>query len=186
MGFFEKLKNGLFKTKSSAFSGIISIFKHGVSEDTLEELEEMLICADVGFESTEIIMERLREKIKEEKIKESEEATAALKSILLDMIGEKEEMKLDTKPSVILVIGVNGVGKTTSIAKLAHLYKSEGKSVLLAAGDTFRAGAIEQLSIWADRAGVQIIKQSEGSDPAAVVYDAAAAAVKRDESLSRT
>ena len=168
MGFFEKLKTGLFKTKSSAFSGIISIFKRGVSEDTLEELEEMLICADVGFESTEIIMEKLREKIKEEKIKESEDATAALKAILLEMIGEKEEMKLDTKPSVILVIGVNGVGKTTSIAKLAHLYKSQGKSVLLAAGDTFRAGAIEQLSIWADRAGVQIIKQSEGSDPAAV------------------
>ncbi len=183
MGFFEKLKNGLFKTKSSAFSGIISIFKRGVSEDTLEELEEMLICADVGIESTEMIMEKLREKIKEDKIKESEEATAALKSILLEMIGEKEEMKLDTKPSVVLVIGVNGVGKTTSIAKLAHLYKSEGKSVLLAAGDTFRAGAIEQLSIWAERAGVQIIKQSEGSDPAAVVYDAAAAAIKRESDI---
>ncbi|MBQ8742589.1 MAG: signal recognition particle-docking protein FtsY [Clostridia bacterium] len=180
MGFFEKLKSGLFKTKNSAFSGIISIFKRGVDEDTLDELEEMLICADVGIESTEIIMEKLRERIKQEKIKDSDTATEALKSILCEMIGEKEDMKLTSKPSVVLVIGVNGVGKTTSIAKLANLYKAEGKSVLLAAGDTFRAGAIEQLSIWADRAGVQIVKSSEGSDPAAVVYDAAAAAIKRD------
>ena len=183
MGFFEKLKNGLFKTKKSAFSGIISIFKHGVSEDTLDELEEMLICADVGLDSTEIIMEKLREKIKEEKIKEADAATAALKQILIEMIGEREDLHLDTKPSVILVIGVNGVGKTTSIAKLAHYYKEQGKSVLLAAGDTFRAGAIEQLEIWADRAGVQIIRQNEGSDPAAVVYDACAAALKRESDV---
>ena len=128
MGFFEKLKNGLFKTKSSAFSGIVSIFKRGVSEDTLDELEEMLICADVGIESTEIIMEKLRDKIKQEKIKESEEATAALKSILLEMIGDKEDMKLDSKPSVVLVIGVNGVGKTTSIAKLLYSTRTEGVS----------------------------------------------------------
>ena len=180
MGFFEKLKNGLFKSRNSFFGRIKSLFTRGVDEDTLEELEEMLICADVGFEATEEILDRLREYTKENKIKDPESATKALKEILMETLGETQPLKLDTKPSVILVIGVNGVGKTTSIAKIANVLKSEGKKVVLAAGDTFRAGAIEQLGVWADRVGVDLIHQSEGSDPAAVVFDAVHAAKKRD------
>lgn len=179
MGFFEKLKNGLLKTRHAMFGGIANIFKHGIDDDTFDELEELLICADVGYESTEMILDRLRERIKEEKIKEPEEATRVLKEILVEMIGENTPLNLETTPSVILVIGVNGVGKTTSIGKIAAQYKAQGKNVLLAAADTFRAGAIDQLQVWADRAGVDLIKQSEGSDPAAVVFDAAAAAKKR-------
>ncbi len=179
MGFFEKLKAGLFKTKTTVFGGIANIFKRGITEDVYDELEELLICADVGYESTEDILDQLRAKIKEEKIKDPEAATAALKTILVDMIGEQVPMDLSTTPSVILVIGVNGVGKTTSIGKIAAQYKAEGKKVILAAADTFRAGAIDQLQVWADRAGVDLIRQSEGSDPAAVVFDAAAAAKKR-------
>ena len=180
MGFFEKLKNGLFKSRNSFFGKIKSLFTRGVDEDTLEELEEMLICADVGFEATEEILDRLREYTKENKIKDPESATKALKEILMETLGETQPLKLDTKPSVILVIGVNGVGKTTSIAKIANVLKNEGKKVVLAAGDTFRAGAIEQLGVWADRVGVDLIHQSEGSDPAAVVFDAVHAAKKRD------
>ena len=180
MGFFEKLKNGLFKSRNSFFGRIKSLFTRGVDEDTLEELEEMLICADVGFEATEEILDRLREYTKENKIKDPESATKALKEILMETLGETQPLKLYTKPSVILVIGVNGVGKTTSIAKIANVLKSEGKKVVLAAGDTFRAGAIEQLGVWADRVGVDLIHQSEGSDPAAVVFDAVHAAKKRD------
>lgn len=180
MGFFEKLKNGLFKSKNSFFSGIARIFRNGIDEDTLDELEETLIAADVGFETTEMIIERLRELTKEEKIKDADRALDALKNILLEMIGENVSLCLDTAPSVILVIGVNGVGKTTSIAKIANNLKSNGKKVVLAAADTFRAGAIDQLQIWADRIGVDLIKQSEGSDPAAVVFDAVNAAKKRN------
>ena len=180
MGFFEKLKKGLFKSKNSFFSNITSIFRRGIDEDTLEELEEILICADVGYESTEIIIDRLRERAKEEHIKDPDTAMQALKEILLEMIGEEQPLHLDTTPSVILVIGVNGVGKTTSIAKIANVLKSQKKKVVLAAADTFRAGAIDQLQIWADRIGVDLIKQSEGSDPAAVVFDAVGAAKKRD------
>ena len=180
MGFFEKLKNGLFKSKNSFFSGIAGLFRNGIDEDTLDELEETLIAADVGFETTELIIDRLRELTKEEKIKNADKALDALKGILLDMIGENVPLQLDTVPSVILVIGVNGVGKTTSIAKIANNLKSNGKKVVLAAADTFRAGAIDQLQIWADRIGVDLIKQSEGSDPAAVVFDAVNAARKRN------
>lgn len=180
MGFFEKLKNGLFKSRTSFFGKIRSLFVRGVDEDTLEELEEMLICADVGYESTEAILDKLREKTKEEKIKDPDAAMEALKAILIEMLGETEPLKLTTSPSVILVIGVNGVGKTTSIAKIANNLKKDGKRVILAAGDTFRAGAIEQLGVWADRVGVDLIRQSEGSDPAAVVFDAIHAAKKRD------
>ncbi|MBQ7364957.1 MAG: signal recognition particle-docking protein FtsY [Clostridia bacterium] len=179
MGFFEKLKNGLFKSRNSFFGKIKSLFTRGVDEDTLEELEEMLICADVGYEATEAILDKLRDYTKENKIKDPDEAIAALKTILLDMLGETKPLKLDTTPSVILVIGVNGVGKTTSIAKIANVLKREGKRVMLAAADTFRAGAIDQLGVWADRVGVEIIRQHEGSDPAAVVYDAVQAAKKR-------
>lgn len=180
MGFFEKLKNGLLKTKNALFGGLASLFRSGIDEDTLEELEEQLICADVGYQATEEIIEKLREKTKEEKIKDAPSAIAALKEILLEMIGEKEALELEPSPAVILVIGVNGVGKTTSIAKIAHSLKKQGKKVVLAAADTFRAGAIDQLQVWADRVGVDLIKQSEGSDPAAVVFDAIAASRKRE------
>lgn len=180
MGFFEKLKNGLLKTKNALFGGLASLFRSGIDEDTLEELEEQLICADVGYQATEEIIEKLREKTKEEKIKDAPSAIAALKEILVEMIGEQEPLSIDPSPAVILVIGVNGVGKTTSIAKIAHSLKKQGKKVVLAAADTFRAGAIDQLQVWADRAGVDLIKQSEGSDPAAVVFDAIAASRKRE------
>jgi fused signal recognition particle receptor len=179
MGFFEKLKNGLFKSRNSFFGKIKSLFTRGVDEDTLEELEEMLICADVGYEATEEILDKLRTYTKENKIKDPDEAIKALKAILLEMLGETLPLQLNTTPSVILVIGVNGVGKTTSIAKIANVLKHEGKRVILAAADTFRAGAIDQLGVWADRVGVDLIRQNEGSDPAAVVFDAVQAAKKR-------
>lgn len=181
MGFFEKLKQGLSKTKNSVFGQVHSLFKNmrHVDEDLLEELEELLIMADCGYTSTEIIIERLRDTLKERKVQGGEEALEILKEILRDMIGADQPLRLETSPSVILVIGVNGVGKTTSIAKIAAQLKSEGKKVVLAAADTFRAGAIDQLRIWAERVGVDIIAQQEGSDPAAVVYDAAGAAKKR-------
>ena len=181
MSFFEKLKSGLQKTKTSIFGQVNNLFKAfvRVDEDLLEELEELLIAADVGFESTEEIIEKLRERIKDERLSDAEETKNALMDILKGMIGEGGELKLDTTPSVILVIGVNGVGKTTSIAKIAHHLISTGKKVVLAAGDTFRAAAIDQLQIWADRAGADLIKNSEGSDPAAVVFDAVSAAKSR-------
>ena len=181
MGFFEKLKEGLTKTKNAIFKQVDNLFKSfvKVDEDMLEELEELLIMADVGAASSEEIISRLREKIKEDRITDPEECRIALRDILVDMIGEGEPLKLDTKPSVILVIGVNGVGKTTSIAKIARRLKENGKHVMLAAADTFRAAAIDQLQIWADRVDVELIKHTEGSDPAAVVFDAASAARKR-------
>ena len=178
MGFFEKLKAGLTKTKNAIFKQVNDIFKHfvKVDEEMLEELEETLIAADVGIAATEEIIDTLREKIKDERISDPQDAKKALMDILVDMIGEGEPLNLDTRPAVILVIGVNGVGKTTSVAKIAHCLKDEGKKVLLCAADTFRAGAIEQLQIWGDRAGIEVIKHAEGSDPAAVVFDAANAA----------
>ena len=175
MGFFERLKEGLRKTKESIFGQVNSIFKHfaKVDEEMLEELEEVLIASDLGVNVTETIIETLRDRIKEKRLSDPEEARRELIAILEDIIGENEGLQLDTKPSVVFVIGVNGVGKTTSIAKMAHLLKKQGKSVALAAADTFRAAAIDQLEIWADRVGVPLIKHTEGSDPAAVVFDAA-------------
>ena len=175
MGFFERLKEGLRKTKESIFGQVNSIFKHfaKVDEEMLEELEEVLIASDLGVNVTETIIETLRDRIKEKRITDPEEARKELIAILEDIIGENEGLRLDTKPSVVFVIGVNGVGKTTSIAKMAHLLKKQGKSVALAAADTFRAAAIDQLEIWADRVGVPLVKHTEGSDPAAVVFDAA-------------
>lgn len=181
MGFLDKLKNGLKKTKNAVmgqFDDVIKSFRR-VDEELLEELEEVLICADVGAESTEYIIDELRSRIKDGNIKEPEDVRGALAEILRELVGEGEALKLDTQPSVILVIGVNGVGKTTSIGKIAANLKSQGKSVLVAAADTFRAAAIEQLAVWCDRAGVELVHQSEGSDPAAVVYDAVAAAKRR-------
>ena len=181
MGFFDKLKAGLAKTKNALFGRLDQLFRgfSKVDEDMLEELEEVLITADVGVGPTEKIIDGLRGKIRAEKITEPEKVKTALEEILVSMIGEGEPLVLDTKPSVILVIGVNGVGKTTSIAKIANLLKSEGKSVILAAADTFRAAAVDQLKIWADRVGVDIISHGEGSDPAAVVFDAVNAAKSR-------
>lgn len=175
MGFFERLKQGLRKTKESILGQVSSIFKSftRVDEEMLEELEEVLIASDLGVCVTEKVIESLRDRIKEERITDPEDARLALISILEDITGENEGLKLDTKPSVIFVIGVNGVGKTTSIAKLAHYLKGQGKTVALAAADTFRAAAIDQLEIWAERVGVPIVKHTEGSDPAAVVFDAA-------------
>lgn len=179
MGFFEKLKAGLAKTKDSIVKQVDNLFKAfvKVDEDFLEELEELLILADMGAGVACEIIDKLRERIKDERLEDSQEVKKALHEILVESIStEDNELKLDTKPSTVLVIGVNGVGKTTSIAKIAHSLKQSGKKVQLAAADTFRAAAIEQLEVWANRAGVDIIKQSEGSDPAAVVFDAISSA----------
>ena len=185
MGFFDKLKSGLAKTKKTVFAPINSLLKaiHRVDEDMLDELEEILITSDVGVESTEEIIEELRERIKDQRLKSPEDVNAALREIMTEMIGESGDLDLSTSPSVILVIGVNGVGKTTSIAKIANNLKKSGKKVLLCAADTFRAAAIDQLQIWADRCGVDLIKHTEGSDPAAVVFDAASAAKSRNSDV---
>ena len=181
MGFFEKLKAGLQKTKEAVFKQVTSLFSRYtvIDDDLYEELEEILITSDVGVNTTEEILERLQDTVKKEKITEPEEARRALMRILADMIGEGEPLDLSTTPSVVLVIGVNGVGKTTSIAKIANLLKNEGKTVLLAAADTFRAAAIDQIAVWADRVGVDLIRHEEGSDPASVVFDAVNAAKSR-------
>ena len=174
MAFLDKLKAGLTKTKKALFSPIDEMLKAftRVDEDLLEELEEMLICADVGATATDEIIDNLRREIKEERIKDSDDVRAALKENLKNMIGEGAPLVLDSKPSVILVIGVNGAGKTTSIGKISNKLKSDGKKVVVAAADTFRAAAIDQLAVWCERSGVELVKQSEGSDPAAVVFDA--------------
>ena len=182
-GFFSRLAAGLTKTRDNIASGFDSIFKgfSSIDDDFYEELEEIMIMSDMGIDTTMSIIENLKKKVKEEKIKEPEEC----RQVLIDSI--KEQMKLGEeaydfkdKKSVVLVIGVNGVGKTTSVGKMASLLKGEGKKVMMAAADTFRAGAIEQLKEWAGRAGVDIISQSEGADPAAVVYDAVSAAKARN------
>ena len=174
MAFLDKLKAGLAKTKKALFSPTDEMLKAftKVDEDLLEELEEMLICADVGATATDEIIENLRREIKEEKIKDADDVRAALKANLKEMIGEGAPLALDSKPSVILVIGVNGAGKTTSIGKISNKLRADGKRVVVAAADTFRAAAIDQLAVWCERSGVELVKQSEGSDPAAVVFDA--------------
>lgn len=181
MGFFDKLKAGLGKTKDAVFGQINNVIKNcrKVDEDLLEELEEIMITADIGVETTENIIEILRDRIKTDNIKDGDKVKDVLTEILREQIGEGEELDLSTSPSVILVIGVNGVGKTTSIGKIANNLKKSGKNVIVAAADTFRAAAIEQLAVWCNRAGVELIKQNEGSDPASVVFDAIAAANKR-------
>lgn len=182
MGFFDKIKNGLKKTRNAMAATLGSLFDSftGANEDFYEELEETMILADLGVDTSCKAVELLRKKVKEEKLRGAEEIRNALKDILVDMLNVGDtKLKLSTKPSVILVIGVNGVGKTTTIGKLAHALKHEGKSVLLCAGDTFRAAAADQLEIWADRADAQIIRQHEGADPAAVVFDGISAAKAR-------
>ncbi len=174
MGFLAKLREGLAKTKNAIWGRIDAMLKAfvKVDEDLLEELEELLITADVGVSATEEILDRLREEIKEERLKSPDQIKDALKVILADLIGEAGTLELSTTPSVILIIGVNGAGKTTSIGKISKRLKKAGKKVVVAAADTFRAAAIDQLSVWCDRAGVDIVHQNEGSDPAAVVFDA--------------
>lgn len=174
MGFLDKLKAGLSKTKDGLLGQINAVVKSfvRVDEDMLEELEELLICADIGVNSTEQIIDELRDRIKENRLSGKDDVMVALREIIEGMIGEGEPLKLGTTPSVILVIGVNGAGKTTSIGKISNILKQQGKKVVVAAADTFRAAAIEQLEVWCNRSGVDIVKQSEGSDPAAVVYDA--------------
>ena len=181
MAFFDKLKNGLRKTKDAVINRVDAVIKsfRSVDEDLLEELEEIMICADMGVETTEEIIDELRGRIKEENIKDPELVKDALCAILRDHVGEGGELDLSTVPSVILVIGVNGVGKTTSIGKIAADLVRRGKKVVVAAADTFRAAAIEQLAVWCERANAELIKQSEGSDPASVVFDAIAASKKR-------
>ena len=181
MGFFDKLKEGLMKTKNAVFGQVNEVIKNfrKVDESLLEELEEIMICADMGTNTTEKVIEELRDRIKTENIKNADDVKTALCDILVKQIGEGEELNLSTTPSVILVIGVNGVGKTTSIGKIANNLRKEGKKVIVAAADTFRAAAIDQLAVWCDRAGVELIRQNEGADPASVVYDALAAANKQ-------
>ncbi len=181
MGFFEKLKNGLLKTKSAIVGKIDGIFKkfRRVDEDLFDELEEVLIEADLGVETTEELLDELRTLAIDKKITDPEDIRRELYGLMRRMLGEHEGLKLTTKPSVILVIGVNGVGKTTSIGKIAHSLKSEGKKVVVAAADTFRAAAAEQLAVWCDRAGVDLIRQGQGADPASVVYDAISAVRSR-------
>ena len=174
MAFLDKLKAGLSKTKNAIFGQIDEVMKSfvRVDEDLLDELEELLIMADIGVAATEDIMEQLRDAVKDGRLKEKEQVTDALKTILADMIGEGEPLNLSTTPSVVLVIGVNGAGKTTSIGKISNRLIQSGKKVVVAAADTFRAAAIDQVAVWCERSGAELVRQNEGSDPAAVVFDA--------------
>ncbi len=175
MGFFDKLKNGLSKTKNSFDEKINNVFSNfrKVDEELLEELEEALIMSDVGAQTSTKIISNLRDRIKKEKIENEEDVRNALREEIKAILDEVDNgLKLETHPSVILVVGVNGVGKTTSIGKIANRLKQDGKKVVIAAADTFRAAAVEQLEIWANRAGCDIVKKEEGTDPASVVFDA--------------
>jgi fused signal recognition particle receptor len=180
MGFFEKIKQGLTKTKKALhLDSIFSGFSH-LDDEFYEELEEALILADLGMDTAVKAVDTLRQRVKEEKIKEPEDARECMKRILCEMLNVGDTaMNLSTKPSVVLMIGVNGVGKTTTIGKLGANYKAQGKKVLFSAGDTFRAAAADQLEIWAGRVGADIVRQHEGADAAAVVYDSIAAAKAR-------
>lgn len=181
MGFFEKLKQGLSKTKQAIFGKIDALFKHfvRVDEDLFEELEELLIEADIGVDTTEELLDALRDWVKDTREKDPEAVKHELYRMLKEMLGDAEPLCLDTKPSVILVIGVNGVGKTTSIGKIAAELRAGKKKVIVAAADTFRAAATEQLAVWCQRAKVDLIRGGDGADPAAVVFDAVQAAKSR-------
>ena len=176
MGFFEKLGEGLRKTRDSIFGSIAGLVNAG---EITDDLEEQLILADTGADVAMRLVEELRQEVRRKHLKTGADALEALKGIIREMLRADGEMQLSGRPAVVLVIGVNGVGKTTSIAKLAHLYKQQGKRVMLAAGDTFRAAAAEQLCVWAERADVPVVKHNEGADPAAVLFDAVQSAAAR-------
>ncbi len=185
MGFFDKIKEGLRKTRDS-ISNSISSMLHSftkIDEELFEELEELLIMGDVGMVCAEKICDELRKRVKERGITDPNMIMDLLEEVVSDFVSGDTELHLDTTPSVILVIGVNGVGKTTTIGKLAANFKADGKSVMLGAADTFRAAAIEQLEVWSERAGVPMIKHGEGADPASVVYDTLAAAKARNTDI---
>ena len=181
MGFFEKLGQGLARTRDAIFGTMGDELAQAerITDDTYDELVEQLVLADTGLDVAEDLVAKLKERVKAEHLKTGGEALAALKAILVDTLSAEGPFEPQGKPAVILVIGVNGVGKTTSIGKLANLYRAQGKKVLLAAGDTFRAAAAEQLGVWAERAGVPLVRHEEGSDPAAVIFDAVQAARAR-------
>ena len=186
MGFFEKLKNSLKKTSDAISTQVNNVFSAfvKVDEELFENLEEALIMADIGVETSSYIIDELRDRVKHKHITDGNVVKEELKLVIADILEEQDtEMHLDSKPAVILVIGVNGVGKTTSIGKIATHYKSIGKKVILAAADTFRAAAIDQLDVWAQRSGCEIIKHKENSDPAAVVFDACSAAKAREADI---
>lgn len=179
MGFFEKLKNGLLNTKNSLAEKLGGLFGRSkkINEEFFEELEETLITSDLGGETSMEICDKLRERAKAEKLIDASDVLEAMKEIISGMISGDNELVINTSPSVITMIGVNGAGKTTAVGKLSASLKAQGKKVLVAAADVFRAAAIEQLNVWTDRAGVDIVKREEGSDPAAVVYDACSKAI---------
>ncbi len=182
MGFFKKIKEGLKKTRDNIVGQIDSMLKSftKIDEELFEELEELLVMGDVGVPTAEKICAELRTRVKQQGIKDPNQIHDLLEEVVAEMLSGGQELNISTKPSIILVIGVNGVGKTTTIGKLANQLRQDGKKVLLAAADTFRAAAIDQLQIWADRSGCDIVKQNEGSDPAAVVFDAISAAKSRN------
>lgn len=181
MGIFQKIADGLRKTRDSFFGGLQRIFNSftKIDEELFEELEEQMIMSDIGVETSEEICDRLRKKIKERGITDPKEIMELIHEVISEIMGDDTGLDLSVSPAVIMVIGVNGAGKTTTIGKLCHQFKTEGKKVLVAAADTFRAAAIDQLEVWTERAGVEIVKHAEGSDPGAVVYDALDAAKAR-------
>ncbi len=181
MGFFNKIKEGLKKTRDSMMSKVDMVLNSftRIDEDFMEELEEILIMSDVGVSTAADICEKLRMKIKETGTTDPSEVKSLLKEIISEMLSEDEPLHMDTKPSIVFVIGVNGAGKTTTIGKMSANFKAKGKKVLVAAADTFRAAAIDQLEVWTQRSGVDIVKHKEGADPAAVVYDSIEAAKAR-------
>lgn len=185
MGLFKKFNFGLKKTREQMSGAIDSVLEASaaIDDDLFEELEEILIMGDVGVTTAQHIIDELRDRVKKRDLKKPDKLRRVIREVVADMLSGKEGMELDMIPSVILVIGVNGVGKTTTIGKMAAYYKAQGKKVILAAADTFRAAAIEQLEIWADRAGVEIVKHREGADPAAVIFDTIAAGKARDADL---